>query len=338
MFYTTGQRKLWQRILFAVLPVLSIGLIILFYAVMQQKMPLVIPSASGLLERLVQTFTQPVKNVNLLGHIAASLRRVLIALAAAWVLGISFGVLIGWNRTCKALFGSIFEIFRPIPPIAWIPIVIMWFGISELPKVIIVFIGSFVPVVINTEAGIRMVEKEYIQVGRVFGANRWQLLSEFVVPTALPSIFAGVRTSVSSAWMLVLAAEMLGADLGVGALVTRGWNAGGMKQRVGIARAYAANPSVLIMDEPFGQLDAQTRYSMQNEILRIWEAEKRTVIFVTNNIEEACYLGDRIILLSDCPASVKEIYPIDLPRPRNMVSRAFLDVRTQISENTDLSI
>ena len=113
---------------------------------------------------------------------------------------------------------------------------------------------------------------------------------------------------------------------------------GGMKQRVGIARAYAANPSVLIMDEPFGQLDAQTRYSMQNEILRIWEAEKRTVIFVTNNIEEACYLGDRIILLSDCPASVKEIYPIDLPRPRNMVSRAFLDVRTQISENTDLSI
>ena len=70
---------------------------------------------------------------------------------------------------------------------------------------------------------------------------------------------------------------------------------GGMKQRVGIARAYAADPKLLIMDEPFGQLDAQTRYQMQEEILRIWEKEKRTVIFVTNNIEEACYLGDRII-------------------------------------------
>lgn len=113
---------------------------------------------------------------------------------------------------------------------------------------------------------------------------------------------------------------------------------GGMKQRVGIARAYAADPKLLIMDEPFGQLDAQTRYQMQEEILRIWEKEKRTVIFVTNNIEEACYLGDRIILLSDCPATVKKIYPIQIPRPRDMVSEEFLELRTVISDNTDLAI
>ncbi|ENZ06526.1 NitT/TauT family ABC transporter ATP-binding protein [[Clostridium] clostridioforme 90A8] len=113
---------------------------------------------------------------------------------------------------------------------------------------------------------------------------------------------------------------------------------GGMKQRVGIARAYAADPKLLIMDEPFGQLDAQTRYQMQEEILRIWEKEKRTVIFVTNNIEEACYLGDRIILLSDRPATVKEVYPISIPRPRDMVSEEFLKLRTVISDNTDLAI
>ena len=113
---------------------------------------------------------------------------------------------------------------------------------------------------------------------------------------------------------------------------------GGMKQRVGIARAYAADPKLLIMDEPFGQLDAQTRYQMQEEILRIWEKEKRTVIFVTNNLEEACYLGDRIILLSDCPATVKEVYPISIPRPRDMVSGEFLKLRTVISDNTDLAI
>ena len=82
---------------------------------------------------------------------------------------------------------------------------------------------------------------------------------------------------------------------------------GGMKQRVGIARAYCVNPDILLMDEPFGALDAQTRYQMEEEVLRIWQAEKRTVIFVTNNIEEALFLGDRIVLLSACPAKVKEI-------------------------------
>jgi ABC-type nitrate/sulfonate/bicarbonate transport system ATPase subunit len=113
---------------------------------------------------------------------------------------------------------------------------------------------------------------------------------------------------------------------------------GGMKQRVGIARAYTSNPKVLIMDEPFGQLDAQTRYSMQEELLKTWEKDKRTVIFVTNNIEEAIYLGDRIVLLSECPARVKKIYPVKLLKPRDMTSRIFLDLRIEISDNTDLAI
>ena len=113
---------------------------------------------------------------------------------------------------------------------------------------------------------------------------------------------------------------------------------GGMKQRVGIARAYTSNPEILIMDEPFGQLDAQTRYKMQNEIMRIWEQDKRTILFVTNNIEEAVYLGDRIILFSKCPAHVKEIYDIDLPRPRDMIDPYFLEMRMKISKNTDLAL
>ncbi len=113
---------------------------------------------------------------------------------------------------------------------------------------------------------------------------------------------------------------------------------GGMKQRVGIARAYTNDPEILIMDEPFGALDAQNRYAMEEEIARIWQQEKRTVIFVTNNIEEACYLGDRIILFSNRPASIKEIYVNDLPRPRDMVSEEFLKLRTAISDNTDLAI
>ncbi len=113
---------------------------------------------------------------------------------------------------------------------------------------------------------------------------------------------------------------------------------GGMKQRVGIARAYADDPEILIMDEPFGQLDAQTRYSMQNEILRIWEAEKRTIIFVTSNIEEALYLGDRIILFTECPARVKDIYEINIDRPRDLIDPKFLEYRKIISANTDLAL
>ena len=114
---------------------------------------------------------------------------------------------------------------------------------------------------------------------------------------------------------------------------------GGMKQRVGIARAYTANPEILLMDEPFGALDAQTRYAMEEEILRIWEAEKRTVIFVTNNIEEAITLGDRIIQFTERPARVKKEYDLSgLPRPRNHVSPEFLRIRQEIAANEELSL
>ena len=113
---------------------------------------------------------------------------------------------------------------------------------------------------------------------------------------------------------------------------------GGMKQRVGIARAYCNEPEVMLMDEPFGALDAQTRYLMQEELQRIWESEKRTVIFVTNNIEEALYLADRILVLTNCPATVKKEYVIDMPRPRDLVSPEFLQLRKEITGIMDSTL
>ena len=92
------------------------------------------------------------------------------------------------------------------------------------------------------------------------------------------------------------------------------------------------------MDEPFGALDAQTRYLMQEELQRIWETEKRTVIFVTNNIEEALYLADRILLLTNCPATVKKEYVIDMPRPRSLVSPEFLRLRKEITSVMDSTL
>ena len=113
---------------------------------------------------------------------------------------------------------------------------------------------------------------------------------------------------------------------------------GGMQQRVGIARAYCNEPSVLFMDEPFGHLDAQTRYLMQEEIIRIWEKEKRTVVFVTNNIEEAVYLADRVVVLTNCTTREKKEYQIDLPRPRNYTDDRFLELRTEIQSIVDKTL
>ena len=112
---------------------------------------------------------------------------------------------------------------------------------------------------------------------------------------------------------------------------------GGMRQRVGIARAYCNDPKVLLMDEPFGHLDAQTRYSMQDAIQDIWSKEKRTVIFITNNIEEAVFLADRIVLLTNCPTNVKREVIVDLPRPRNYVSKEFLRIREEISKEFEIT-
>jgi ABC-type nitrate/sulfonate/bicarbonate transport system ATPase subunit len=114
---------------------------------------------------------------------------------------------------------------------------------------------------------------------------------------------------------------------------------GGMKQRVGIARAYANNPQVMLLDEPFGQLDAQTRYFMEKETARIWEVDKRTVVFVTNNIDEALYLGDRIISLKGkLPGRLDTVYPVDLPRPREHTDMQFLKLRHDITEASELTL
>lgn len=110
---------------------------------------------------------------------------------------------------------------------------------------------------------------------------------------------------------------------------------GGMQQRVGIARAYSNDPVVILMDEPFGHLDAQTRYMMEEELEKIVSAEKRTVVFVTNNVEEAVYLADRILLLGSCPTHVVKEYEVSLPRPRDYVSDAFLALREQIMQEME---
>jgi len=106
----------------------------------------------------------------------------------------------------------------------------------------------------------------------------------------------------------------------------------GMKQRVAIARAFVTEPDLLLMDEPFGQLDTNTRFQIESRLIEVWEKTKRTVIFVTHNLEEAVYLAERILVLTNKPATIKEVVEVDLPRPRNFADPEFVSIRRRVTE------
>lgn len=220
------KRNVVVDVIFTILPAISIATLFILWLSVSGNRPDLIPTPASTWLRFLETFEKPIMRISFFGHILASLRRVMTALLFSWTVGILFGVLIGWSKTGKALFGSVFNMIRPIPPLAWIPLITIWFGIGEFPKILIVVIGSIVPVIVNTQAGMERIEQLYLDVGMAFHANPRQLLFEIAIPSALPTILAGIKTSISTGWMVVLAAEMLGAKSGVGFLITRGMDSG----------------------------------------------------------------------------------------------------------------
>lgn len=214
------------NILYKILPVLSVLLLIGLWLYASRDFNARVgsgfPTPAAVWDRTVRLFTRPVKKRNLIMHAMVSLRRIGIALAFDWTFGIAFGIIIGWYPKPRAFFSPMFDAFRAVPPLAWIPLITLWFGIGEFPKILIVVFGSLASIVVNVKAGLSTVDRMYLDVGTVFNATPMQTLIKIAIPSSLDAIFAGVRTSTSAAWMVVLAAEMLGADSGVGFLISRG--------------------------------------------------------------------------------------------------------------------
>ncbi len=155
-------------------------------------------------------------------HVAWSLSRVMTGFVIGCVLGIILGIVMGWYRPMEAFFRPLFEIIRPIPPIAWIPLSIVWFGIGEPSKYFIIFLASFSSITMNAYAGVRAVDPELMGAARMLGANGRQVFTTIVLPSCVPQIFAGLQIAIGSSWATVVAAEMVRASEGVGWVIIKG--------------------------------------------------------------------------------------------------------------------
>lgn len=169
-------------------------------------------------------------NYTIFGHVLFSLSRVLVGFSIAAVVGIILGLTMGWFKYVRAIFMPIFNLLRPIAPLAWIPLAILWFGIGEKYKYFLIFIAAFVPFTLNSFAGATHADPQLIGAARMLGATESQVFFQIVVPSAVPSIFSGAQVSLSNSWMTMLAAEMVCAKEGVGWIIIAGQSVNNMTQ------------------------------------------------------------------------------------------------------------
>jgi NitT/TauT family transport system permease protein len=162
----------------------------------------------------------------LLRHVTASLYRVTFGYAIAVVLAVPLGLLMGWSRTAFTALNPTVQMLRPISPIAWIPLAILWFGVGDLSPMFLVFLASFFPVVVATTSGVQLVGREYVRAAQNFGITGLKLFRTIIVPGALPTIITGMRVALGVGWLVVVAAEMVGISSGLGYLIIDSRNAG----------------------------------------------------------------------------------------------------------------
>ena len=206
----------WQEKL--VLPYLAAALMLILWqgaAMSGMVRPVLLPAPVDVLQALYEMM----RSGELFRHLAASFGRVVSGFAIAAFLGIGLGIAMGMSARCELALQGIMQFFRPIPPIAWLPLAVLWFGIGEGSKIFIIVLGSFFPIYTNVLQGIWQVSGKYLEVAEMFQVSRGRLLRQVVLPSVLPYILAGCRTGLGYAWMCILAAELTSGLLGIGYLL-----------------------------------------------------------------------------------------------------------------------
>ncbi|MBO6246461.1 MAG: ABC transporter permease [Anaerovibrio sp.] len=176
---------------------------------------IILPAPNSILETIVEL----VADGALFTNMFISVSRVLQGYLLAAFLGISLGILIGLSKHLDRVTELIIQMIKPIPPIAWIPLVILWFGIGESGKVFLIFLGGFFTILINVVDGIHQTDPKLVEVSRSMVTPFWKHISLMVIPGAAPNIFTGLRTGLSSCWMCVVAAELVSSTTGLGYLI-----------------------------------------------------------------------------------------------------------------------
>ena len=221
-----------ERLISALCAVASIGafLLIWYLACALTALGKLLPDPVTVLVGMWGYITGTVGKCSLLMHAVHSLRRVLIGFVIGSAIGISLGLLMGRYRLARAIFNPIFRIIRPIPPIAWIPISIIWFGLGETPKIFLITLAAFANTTLNAMTGAENVDITTINAAKMLGANEFQIFTTVVIPASVPSIFAGLQVGISCAWASVVAAEMVKASNGLGWIIQAGMDNNNMTQ------------------------------------------------------------------------------------------------------------
>ena len=167
-----------------------------------------------------------IKDGTLWIHIGASLMRVGAGFSLAVAVAVPLGLWLGWVKGAYATLNPLFQILRPISPIAWIPLAILWFGVGNASPIYLIFISSVFPMIVQTTAGVHTIERRYLRAAQNFGVSRYTLFRQVVIPAVLPQIIVGMRIGLGVAWLVVVAAEMIALRSGLGYLIIDSRNAG----------------------------------------------------------------------------------------------------------------
>jgi NitT/TauT family transport system permease protein len=215
-----AEPRKWERVFWPVL-VTALFLVLWHYCVIWTATR-IFPSPLEVERGMAQLLKENV----LWSDIGDSLRRVAIGFGVAAVLGIPLGLTFGWYPAANQVVNPAMQILRPISPIAWIPVAIVFFGVGDNAAIFLIFLGAFFPIVVACVDGVSNVPSVSRRAGRNFGLAPWQLLSKVVFPAALPQIIVGLRIALGIAWLVVVAAEMIAVDSGLGYLIIDSRNSG----------------------------------------------------------------------------------------------------------------